>query len=93
MNLSTMIDFLPKTEKSIFEPSSGVIGIRLKIAKTMLTKTIIDKREINSTDNKPALPTNLIINPKNKAIARFVRIPAEATQRVPSLLLVKFSGL
>lgn len=93
INRSNLIDFLPKIEKSIFEPSRGATGIKLKIAKTMFTKTIIDKREINSADINPVPPTNLMNNPKNKAIARFVKIPAEATHRVPNLLFVKFSGL
>ena len=70
------------TEESIFDPSSGGIGTRLKIAKLILTKAIKAKTLIKlivvSTDSKPLFGRNLISKPKTVATKRFDTGPASA---------------
>lgn len=62
-------------ENNIFEPSSGGIGIKLKIAKTRLIRTIEATGVIKVELKKPSL-TNM---PKNTATEIFERGPAKAT--------------
>jgi len=67
----------------IWDPSSGGIGIKLKIAKRMLIKTIKEKRGYISVGKKFRLIVNLISKPKNKAIIRLEAGPAIAVFNEP----------
>lgn len=94
-NLCSLNDLFPSKEKRIFEPSSGGIGIRLNIAKTILTKTITPASGTMDSGINEKYPDSRIIIPKNIAITRFTRTPAEATQRfaIRFLSALKLSGL
>ena len=90
---SIFLPLFPIKVKSIFDPSSGGIGIKLKIAKTILSKTTTDASETKDALKKPVATEILITSPKKIAIARFAKIPADATHNVPIFLSLKFSGL
>ena len=95
INLSTGMDLWPIKPNRIFEPSSGGIGIRLNIARTIFTSTTVPASGITESEiagTAMAILTNMLIN---IAMAMFVRIPADATQIEPTRLSSgrKFSGL
>lgn len=77
--------------KSILEPSSGVTGMRFKIARERLVRTIMPQRCKNGAESDPA--PNLIVSPKISASAMFESGPAIATIASPHLLLRKLYGL
>lgn len=80
--------------KSIWEPSNGGIGIKLKIAKRIFTQQIklnIKRRfKLNSENWKGKKRIN---NPKIKAKIMFDSGPAKATFASPYFLSLKLRGL
>ena len=68
-----------KNAESIFEPSRGGIGIRLKIAKLILSKTT-KLKIITKFSYKPKYTSDLTIIPNTKAIKKFDKGPANATK-------------
>lgn len=71
-----------KNENSIFEPSSGGIGIKLNVASTRLINTIIVPIYKKDSPSEVRIPKR-ISNPKNRAISIFERGPAIATLASP----------
>lgn len=78
--------------KKIFEPSSGGIGTKLKIASERFITVIASSKNLNLKD-KISGGANLRNKPKNKAIIKFASTPAEATAMVPRFFSLKLSGL
>jgi len=68
--------------KRIFDPSSGAIGTRLKIARIKLIKTIV-LRIVLKAGERRVLGRNLIVKPKIKARQIFESGPAIATIASP----------
>lgn len=73
-----------KIEYSIFDPSRGAIGIKLKIARTKLIKTTVNDISINELGS-PRTPENLIKSEKNIAKIKLDTGPAAATINSPHL--------
>ncbi len=92
--MSEKINFRPtgKSEKSIFDPSSGGIGIRLNTAKAMFiittnTKLVIKVPEI-------LFATKILIKtPKINAMRIFESGPAKATRGSATFLFRRLYGL
>lgn len=68
--------------KSIFEPSRGGIGTRLKIARTRFINTTVVER-VTKVSGKPRADANLINKPKTTARIMFEIGPAIATINSP----------
>ena len=81
-----------KISKSIFDPSSGGIGIRLKIAKAKFTITIEEIIKLEP-GGKERLEEKRSKIPNTIAIKRLANIPALATATVPHFLSLKLFGL
>ncbi len=77
--------FKGSKENNIFEPSRGGIGIRLKIAKRIFTKTIKLTGVKSAVETKP----ERIAKPKIKASNKFDAGPANATFASPHLWSVR----
>src|SRR3989344_491779 len=78
-------------EKSIFEPSSGGIGIKLKTTKRRFIQTIIAMK--NPSDGKKDKSKNLIMRPKKTARRMLAEGPARVTRADPHFLFLKLFGL
>ncbi len=80
--LSKIISYFLKEEgkrtKRIFEPSKGGIGTKLKTARRILAKTIIENKLVNELKGKKR-----IIKPKIKATKKLANGPATATKAGP----------
>lgn len=66
---------------SIFEPSSGGSGIRLKNANTMFVSAV--KASIETVASGSPWPKNLMVRPAMMAIKILLSGPANATQTSP----------
>ncbi len=72
---------LGNTFISIFEPSSGGNGIRLKKASTMFVSAV--KASIETVASGRSCPKNLIVRTAMRAIRILLSGPANATQTSP----------
>lgn len=77
-----------KTANKIFDPSSGGIGTRLNMARTILAYEIIVRISLN-----PDGPITRAIAPKINAMRRFEIGPAAATNAGPQRKLLRLYGL
>lgn len=82
-----------KSEKRIFDPSRGGIGMRLKSANKRFTKTITVAIEINAGADEPSTPAKRMPTPKISAKQIFTATPAPATKSVPYFLLRRLFSL
>ena len=78
--------------KSIFDPSSGGIGTRLKKASARLIMTIEEMNPMSfSSGTLGMIKRNK--SPKKRAINKLASTPAAATATVPHFSFLRFSGL
>ena len=84
------LNFSGKSEARILEPSSGGIGIRLKIARYKLTKTIY---AASIPEEDAAFGSILMYSEKTRAKRIFADGPASATIISPHRLFLRLYGL
>ena len=82
-----------RKEKKIFDPSSGGIGIKLKIARLTFIRTTKPKIYISGDEESPKDIKPLIIKPKITAIKKFDAGPAMAMSGSAIFLFFKLYGL
>lgn len=93
ISISSNLRFLGNNAKRIFEPSSGGIGIKLKIAKTILIKIIISIKIKNGLLIIPKNIVNFKIKLKIIAIERLLNGPANPISPLSLFGFFKFKGL
>ena len=79
-----------KNLNNIQEPSRGGMGIKLNIPSKIFKNTTIPSKSIKGSSW--GTWTNLIINPKTMAKAKFAATPAMETFKVPHFLSLKLYG-
>jgi hypothetical protein len=91
--LRTFLNCGGRIEKSIFDPSRGGTGKRLKTPRPMFASTIIETIYTNPSFAIPEIMPRRNIIPNTIATAKLASMPADATNSVPHLKFVKLRSL